>query len=108
MSCFKSIQVAYNDAFRILFQFSRRCSASEMFTVGVDGFKASIRKCVFRFGQRVLAPGTNGIVTFVIKSDVLTFPRCALIGQLSYLVRYDLYLFIFLHFYIHFYLWTRV
>ena len=76
-SCFKSIQVAYNDAFRILLQLPSRCSASEMFaTARVDSYKAFIRKCIFSFRQRILA-SVNSIVVSVTNSDIFNFsPIC--------------------------------
>ena len=56
------LQVAYNDAMRILLKKPRGDSASQMFvTVGVRTFKALLRHLMFKFMQR-LDVSANGII----------------------------------------------
>ena len=50
----KKAKVAYNNVFRMLFNYDRRSSASLMFvTHNVPGFDALLRKCIFSFHSRL-------------------------------------------------------
>ena len=52
----RSLKVAYNNAFRILLNLSRWCSASGMFVTGsVKSYPEMYRKSVFSFIQRISA-----------------------------------------------------
>lgn len=55
-SCtFRKARVAYNNVFRSLFNYDRRCSASAMFvTNNVLNFESLIRKCTYDFRTRLL------------------------------------------------------
>ena len=61
-SSLQRLQVAYNDAMRILLKKPRGGSASQMFvTVGVRTFKALLRHLMFKFMER-LDVSTNSII----------------------------------------------
>lgn len=64
-SVFKKIKVAYNNVFRNLFKYDKRCSASNMFvTNNVSTFECLHRKFIFDFRQRALQ-STNMLVNTV-------------------------------------------
>ena len=68
-STLRSITVAYNNSFRILFQLPRFCSASAMFAMNsVLSFDALCRKQIFSFKNRVIC-SMNQIVTSLVNSD---------------------------------------
>ena len=64
-SIYKKIKVAYNNAFRFLFRYDKRCSASNMFvTNNVPTFECLLRKLVFDFRNRA-QESTNMLVNTV-------------------------------------------
>ena len=66
----RSINVAYNNCFRILLNLSMRCSASQMFVeAGVDGFNTLMRRCIFSFRHRILN-SNNTAVRAVVNCDI--------------------------------------
>ena len=68
------LQVAYNDAMRILLKKPRGGSASEMFvTAGVRTFKALLRNLMFKFMKR-LDVSTNGIIV-ALSSPLMSSSR---------------------------------
>ncbi|CAL8128115.1 unnamed protein product [Orchesella dallaii] len=68
----EKIRVAYNDAFRMLFSHSRRCSASKMFAdASMNDFNAMRRTSVYSLLTR-LATSDNKILQALIQSKVFT------------------------------------
>ncbi len=68
----KKLQVAYNDALRIVLKIPRRSSASEMFVSNnVPTFNAVLRNCMYRFMCRLVGSKNMIIVSIadVSKSD---------------------------------------
>lgn len=66
----KKLYVAYNNAFRLLMNLPRGCSASGMFaTNNVSSCQAIIRNLVFRFRSRVDS-SENTIIKSVLSSDI--------------------------------------
>lgn len=65
------VKVAYNDSFRIIFGYSRRCSASAMFAENsVRNFEALRRNSITSLiGQ--LCSSTNSILLQILNSDIL-------------------------------------
>jgi hypothetical protein len=76
LSCYNSLtyqklKVAYNNAFRYLFKYDRRCSASAMFvTNNVPTFDCLMRKFVFDFKLRA-QESTNLLVNTVFNCHIL-------------------------------------
>ena len=69
-SSMNSIKVAYNNAYRILFNLPWRCSASQMFVnSGVDNFSSYLRKCIHGIKGRVLR-SDNCILSNITSSDI--------------------------------------
>ncbi len=66
------VKVAYNDAFRNLFNLNRRCSISSMFVkFGIDSFDVCRRKAAFSLLQRVGA-SSNVLLQAVYNSRAFT------------------------------------
>ena len=66
----KKLHVAYNNAFRMLMNLPRGCSASGMFAMNnVSSCQAIIRNLVFRFKNRVDS-SENLIIKSVLSSDI--------------------------------------
>lgn len=66
----QSVKVAYNDAFRILFKYSRRCSATNMFAQHrIPDFDAVRRRSSFSLASR-LAVTANPILKFIFSSKI--------------------------------------
>jgi len=67
----KSVQVAYNDAFRSMFGYSRMHSASQMFAEnGVQDFNAMCRRSAFSLLRR-LSTSENIILINIMNSNVM-------------------------------------
>ena len=65
----EKLNVAYNNAFRMLFGLSRDCSASTMFANrGIYSSEAIIRKDIFRFMNR-LEHTNNDIIKSLVMTD---------------------------------------
>ena len=70
VNAIRKLNVAYNNAFRMLFMLPRDCSASGMFDVhNVMSCPALVRKLVFSFYKRVRA-SQNSIVQAICKYDI--------------------------------------
>ena len=66
----QKVEVAYNNAFRILLNLPRHCSASLMLTTrNTDSCSTIIRKLIYRFKIRI-DTSTNVILKSIIKSDI--------------------------------------
>ena len=67
----RSMHVAYNNVFRLLFDLDRRCSASEMFALRrVDSCQSILRKAMYSFVVR-LKKSQNGIIRNLLESDLI-------------------------------------
>lgn len=69
-SVFHSVKVAYNNAYRILHNLDRRCSASGMFVNNhVVSFPEMLRKAMFSFMKRI-GCSRNCLISTILASDV--------------------------------------
>ena len=69
-SVFQSVKVAFNNAYRILHNLDRRCSASGMFVNnGVQSYPEMNRKCIYGFMKR-LHCSHNCIISTIVASDI--------------------------------------
>lgn len=67
-----SIRVAYNDSFRLIFNYKRRSSASKMFAdYRTNDFHAMLRVAAFSMLNR-LANSDNSIISSIVNSKVFT------------------------------------
>ena len=67
----RSMHVAYNNVFRLLFGLDRRCSASEMFALRrVDSCQSILRKAMYSFVVRI-KKSQNGIIRNILESDLI-------------------------------------
>ncbi len=119
----KKLQVAYNDALRIVLKILRRSSASEMFVSNnVPTFNAVLRNCMYRFMCRLIGSKNMIIVSMadVSKSDTrytscfwkqrlracMFYKWCLIWSFLN--VLYCLFMFIYIYICIVLSLWTFV
>lgn len=66
---FDKLQIAYNDAFRLLLNEPRWCSASRLFTVhNLPTFYALMRKLIYSF-KRCLQNSSNSLLAALFNSD---------------------------------------
>ena len=73
-SSIQRLQVAYNDAMRILLKIPRGGSASQMFvTAGVSTLHALLRHLMFTFMNRLEESG-NSIIAALVNPSVLAIP----------------------------------
>ncbi|XP_063369324.1 uncharacterized protein LOC134657691 [Cydia amplana] len=85
---YSALRVQYNDAFRMLLGFRRRCSASGMFAeASVDGFHAIIRKRCASLLDRLLGSPSSILRVFAGRWDSPMMRRW--IGLHSSFVNYD-------------------
>ena len=79
-SYIRRMYVAYDNAARLLFRLSRRCSASEMFAIRhVISCQANIQKILYMVFL-CIDKSNNCIIRALLDSDIWFHSRCATIG----------------------------
>jgi len=74
---FNKVKVAYNNVFRFLFKYDRRCSTSQMLiTNNVLNFDSLMRKCIFNFRNRVNMSSNSLLTTLKCNTLILSGAMC--------------------------------